>query len=235
MKSSLFVHNDPKSPVSEVFRTLRTNIQFASFDKKIQTIVFTSAGPNEGKSTVIANLAVTLCHTGSKVLLVEGDLRNPTVHKIFALPNTSGITNALISNKSYKEYIQKCEIGNLDILTSGPKPPNPSELLGSAKIKTMLDEFKKDYDYILIDAPPIVLVTDAALLGSICDGTILVIGSGEAPIEGVVKAKDLLLNVKANLIGTILNKCKHSNAGNYYYKYSYYYGNEHKKPKFKIF
>lgn len=234
MNSKIFVYNDPKSPISEVFRTLRTNIKFASFDKNIKTIVFTSAGPNEGKSTVIANLAVTLCHTGSRVLLLEGDLRNPTVHKMFSLHNDHGLTNILIGTGDYKDYIKNSEIERLDIITSGPKPPNPAELLGSNRMKSLLDEFKNDYDYVLIDAPPVVVVTDGALLASICDGTILVIGCGEVIVEGAVKARDLLVNVKANIIGTVLNKCKDTKIGSYYYKYSYYYGNDYDEKKRRI-
>jgi len=235
MNSKLFVYNNPKSPISEVFRTLRTNLKFASFDKSIKTIVFTSAGPDEGKSTVVANLAVTLCNTGSKVLLVEGDLRNPTVHKMFSLENEKGLTNILVGDGGYKECLQPSRFERLDIITSGPKPPNPAELLGSNRMKSILDELKNDYDYVLIDAPPVVIVTDAALLASICDGVILIIGSGEAVIEAAVKARDLLVNVKANIIGTVLNKCKNTKMGGYYYKYSYYYDSDYKKKKSNFF
>jgi capsular exopolysaccharide synthesis family protein len=228
--SRLTAYKDPKSPIAEIYRTLRTNIKFASFEKDIKTIVFTSAGPNEGKSTVISNLAVTLCQTGSRVLLVEGDLRNPTAHKMIGLPNSFGLTNILVNNGSYKDFVQHSMLEGLDVITSGPKPPNPSEILGSGRMKNLLGEFKKDYDYVLIDAPPVVIVTDAALLASVCDGVILVVGSGEAIIEGAVKAKELLVNVKANLIGTVLNKCKESRIGNYYYSH-YYYGEKSQKKK----
>lgn len=229
MNPKLFVQADPKSPVSEIFRALRTNITFASFDREIKTILLTSAGPNEGKSTVSANLAITLSRAGSRVLLMEGDLRNPTVHRIMGIQSSSGLTNMLLGKEDYRQFVNHSEIKNLDIITSGPKPPNPAELLGSARMKSLLDELKKDYDYILIDAPPVVVVTDAALLASICDGSILVISSGEAVIDGAVKARDLLLNVKANIIGTILNKCKDTKLNNYYYKY--YYGESHKTKK----
>lgn len=227
--SSIFVNRDPKSPISEIFRSLRTNIKFTSVEKDIKTIVFTSAGPNEGKSTVVANLAVTLCRAGSRVLVLEGDLRNPTVHKKFGLLNFHGLTSALINNKSYAEYLQNSMLKDLDILTCGLKPPNPAEILGSNKMKVFLDAVKKDYDYILIDTPPAVVVTDAALLASICDGVILIVGSGEAIIEGAVKAKDLLLNGKANIIGVVLNKCKNTRLGQYYYHY--YYDKNHKQGK----
>lgn len=221
---------DPKSPISEIYRTLRTNIKFASFEKNIKTIVFTSAGPDEGKSTVVANLAVTLSRSGSKVIVVEGDLRNPTVHRKFGLHNAYGVTNILVNKDDYKEFLQKSAIDGLDILTCGPKPPNPAEILGSERMRNFLNNLKNDYDYVLVDAPPVVVVTDAALLASMCDGTILVIGSGEAIIEGAVKAAELLKNAKANIIGTVLNKCKNTKIGNYYYK-SYYYGDENKEEK----
>lgn len=227
--SKLITFKNPKSPISEIYRTLRTNIKFASFDKNIKTIVFTSAGPNEGKSTIIANLAVTLCQTGSKVLLLEGDLRNPTVHRMLDVPNGFGLTNILVNNGSYKDFRQHTVLEGLNVITSGPKPPNPAELLGSDRMKSFLNEVKEDYDYILVDSPPVVVVTDAALLSSICDGVILVLGSGEVIIEGAIKAKDLLVNVKANIIGTVLNKCKDVNHGNYYYYYRDYYGNHESK------
>jgi len=235
MKSKIFVQEDPKSPVSEIFRTLRTNIKFTSFDKNVQSIVVTSSGPNEGKSTIISNLAVTLSQTGNKVLLIDGDLRNPTIHKMFSIPNEYGLTNILIDEKNYKNYIQDIGIDNLHVITSGPKPPNPAELLGSMKMKNILNGFKEDYNYILIDAPPVVVVTDGALLASVCDGTILVISSGETLIDGVIKAKELLENVKANIIGTVLNKCKDKKHGGYYYNYSYYYGHNGKSKKKKFF
>ncbi|KPU45156.1 tyrosine-protein kinase YwqD [Oxobacter pfennigii] len=223
MDSRLFAYNDPKSPISEIFRTLRTNIKFTSFDKNVKTIVFTSTGPNEGKSTIISNLAVTLSQAGNKVLLMEGDLRNPTVHKMFSLPNDYGITNMLIGGSDHENFIHKTDIEKLDVLPCGPKPPNPAELLGSNKMKSILDGLKEYYDYILIDAPPVIVVTDGALLASISDGTILVIASGEATIESVLKARDLLVNVKADIIGTVLNKYKSTSPGNYYYRYGYYY------------
>lgn len=225
----IITSRDPKSPISEVYRTLRTNIKFASLDRDIKTILFTSTGPGEGKSTTVANLAVTLQESGSKVILVEGDLRNPTVHRMFGLKNVYGLTNILVDKGSYKDFIQPSMIEDLDILTCGPKPPNPSEILGSSRMKKVLEELRNDYDYVLVDAPPIVVVTDAALLASMCDGTILVIASGEAIIEGAIKAKELLVNVKANIIGTVLNKCKDSHVNHYYS--SYYYGKKNKKMR----
>lgn len=220
---------DPKSPISEIYRTLRTNIKFASFERDVKTIVLTSAGPDEGKSTVTANLAVTLQESGSRVLLLEGDLRNPTVHRIFGVKSTYGLTNILVDGGDYKDFIQHSMLEGLDILASGPKPPNPSKILGSSRMKTILDEVRNDYDYVLIDAPPVVVVTDAALIASVCDGTILVVGSGEAIIDGAVKAKELLINVKANIMGVVLNKCRDAHVNHYYY--NYYYEDKHAKKR----
>jgi capsular exopolysaccharide family len=224
-------YNDPKSPLSEIYRTLRTNIKFLSVDRELTTILFTSTGPNEGKSTVVSNLAVTLCKAGSKVLVLEGDLRNPTVHKMFGLHNGYGVTNVLMRGTMYAEFIQHTVIENLDIISSGPKPPNPSELLGSSRMKALLEQLKKDYDYVLIDAPPVVVVTDAALLASECDGAILVVSSGETIIDGAVRAKELLTNVNAKIIGVVLNKCKDIKSSNYYYYHYYDDGDNIKKRK----
>jgi capsular exopolysaccharide synthesis family protein len=165
------------------------------------------------------------------VLILEGDLRNPTVHKIFGLHNGFGLTNVLIRGNMYAEFIQHTVQEDLDVISSGPKPPNPAELLGSNRMKALLEQLKKNYDYVLIDAPPVVVVTDAALLASQCDGAILVVSSGETITEGAVRAKELLTNVNANIIGVVLNKCKNINSSNYYYYHYYYDGDNIRKKK----
>lgn len=217
---------DPRSPISEVYRTLRTSIKFASFAKEIKAIAITSAGLNEGKSTIVCNLGITMAQSGNKVLILEGDLRNPTIHKKFSLVNNSGVSNILIDNAPYKLHTVSTEIEGLDVITCGPKPPNPAELLGSERMKNLILDLKRDYDYILVDTPPVVVVTDAALISCICDGTILVIGSGEALIDAAVKAKELLQSANANIIGAVLNKVKTSGPGTYYNYYGYYYNDE---------
>lgn len=221
----------PKSPVSEVYRTLRTSIKFASFEKDIKTIVITSPGPDEGKSTISANLGITMAQAGSKVLILECDLRNPTVHKIFVLSNIAGVTNILVESMPYSNYVNDIGVPNLGVITCGPKPPNPAEILGSSRMKNLLQELRNDYDYVLIDTPPVLAVTDAAILSAICDGTVLVLGSGEAVIDGAVKAKEILESVKANIIGVVLNKVKAESSGGYYRYYHYYYDDEPKKAK----
>lgn len=221
---SLVTYREPKSPISEAYRMLRTNIQFANFDKALKTIVITSSGPGEGKSTSISNLAITMVGMGHKVLLVDADLRKPMIHKVFNLDNDCGLTNVLMGNR-LEEKVKGITGLNLDILTCGPIPPNPSELLGSQKMKEFLNECKKDYDVVLIDAPPIGIVTDGAILASICDGTIFTVGSGQAQIEQAKKAKEMLDKVGSKTIGVVLNKLKVTKR-NYNTYYNYYYAEE---------
>jgi len=223
-KYKLVVHTDPKSPVSEAYRTLRTNIQFLSLDNPIKTIIVTSAGPGEGKTTTVINLAIAMAQSGSKVLLIDGDLRKPALHRIFSIPNEPGLTYVLVSGLSYKEGISSTYIEGLEILPVGIIPPNPSELLASDKMKQLLKEVGKDYDFVLMDSSPAAVVTDACILSTMVDGTILVCASGQAPIDGAKRAKELLENVNANIIGVVLNKIPTNRKGysQYYYYYQYY-------------
>lgn len=216
----LITNENPKSPSAEAYRTLRTNIQFSNIDKEIKTIVVTSSGPGEGKSTVTANYAVTLAKNDKKVLLIDADLRKPRAHTFFNLPNINGLTNVVAESTDYKKLVQATKIEGLDLLTSGPIPPNPSELLGSKKMKAFLDTLKEDYDMIIIDSPPVGLVTDAAILSTVVDGTILVCAVGQAIKEAAANAKQLLDKVNANILGVVLNKIPLNEGG--YYKYHYY-------------
>ena len=174
---NLLAFKDPKSPVAEAYRTIRTNLQFSGVDKEIKVVEVTSAVPNEGKSTVIGSLGVVLAQARKKVLLLDCDFRNPTQHKLFGLHN-KGLTNFMANGDDYSPFIQHVEQENLDILLSGPVAPNPSEMLMSNKIQDMLDKVRTEYDYILIDTPPIMPVTDAAVLGAKVDGVMIVIASG---------------------------------------------------------
>jgi capsular exopolysaccharide synthesis family protein len=221
----------PKSPVTEAYRTLRTNIQFSSFDNKIQTIVVTSSGPGEGKTTTVSNFAVTLAQSGYKTILIDCDQRKPKVHKMFNISNQTGISNILIGETSMEEAIQKTEIENLSILPSGTRPPNPAELLASTKMQKFINLLKEKYDYIILDAPPIIMVTDAQILSRYADGCLLVVASGEADRHMAAKAKELLQKVDAKILGVVLNKLDTSNKGYYGYYYHYYYGNENVKQK----
>ena len=212
---------NPKSPSAEAYRILRTNIQFTNIDKTIKSIVITSPGPGEGKSTIIVNLAVAMAHNNKRVLLIDTDLRKPNIHTFFGLDNSKGVTNVLSEDIEYAKVIQHTDIGKLYILASGPIPPNPSELLGSHKIKSLLNDVKEEYDMVLFDSPPVCLVTDAAVLSTIVDGVILVCASGQTTIENAKNAKALLNKVNANILGVVLNKVAMKNG--YYNKICEYY------------
>ena len=221
----LIVHEQPKSPSSEAYRTLRTNLQFAKVDGELKTIMYTSAGPAEGKSITIANTAVAIAQSGKKVILLDCDLRKPVLHKIFNRKN-HGITNILVENLNIVDYIQDTDIENLRLVTSGPIPPNPSELLGSQKMADMLAFLRGQADMILIDAPPVIAVTDASVLASQVDGCTLVLGSGTVRPEMAQRAKELLTAANGKILGVILNRAEIDDEHAYYY---YYYGSDNKK------
>lgn len=218
--AKLITVSNPKSPISEGYRTLRTNIQYTSIDRSLKTLMVTSTGPFEGKSTTIANLAVVLAQTEKKVLLVDADMRKPTVHHFFLLPNRAGLTSVLAGTESLSTVINKTSISNLHILTSGPIPPNPAELLGSKKMEGLVKELSNNYDYVLFDAPPVIAVTDAQILSQYIDGVLLVVNSGKTHREMAIKAKTMLENVKANVIGVVLNNIMAKVENTYYYNYN---------------
>lgn len=223
----LIVHEDPKSPISEAYRTLRTNLQFAKINSELRTIMFTSSGPAEGKSTTIANVAVALAQSGRSIILVDCDLRKPVQHRIFGKRN-KGITNILVDDSPAETFLQETEIDNLRILPSGPIPPNPSELLSSSKMVELFTELKELADIVLIDAPPTIAVTDAAVMATKVDGIVLVIDSTSVRPEMAQKAKDLLIKANGHILGVILNRVEIEEEHAYYY---YYYGNESKSKK----
>lgn len=220
---------NPKSPVAEAYRTLRTNIQFSSFDNKVQSIVITSSGPGEGKSTTASNLAVVMAESGNSTILIDCDQRRPIQHKVFGVSNQVGISDLLIGNIKFEEAVKYTGIENLSLLTSGTRPPNPAELLASSKMKNFVKALKERYEYIIIDAPPIIPVTDAQLIASHVDGTVLVVASGQAEREAAVKSKELLEKVNAKILGVVLNKLEVKEKG----YYSYYYGESEEKVKKK--
>ena len=218
----LFTLKNPKSIISEAFRTLRTNIQFTNIDKNIKTIVVTSSNQGEGKTTVSSNLAASMAQTDKKILLIDCDMRKPRIHKVFGITNLDGLTNILMGEKKLAdvEYKGDQDIKSLTVVTSGPIPPNPAELLGSRRMKEFLEDVRDQFDMIILDSPPINLVTDSAILSTIADGTILVLEVGQTDIEAAKSGKELLDKVHANLIGVVLNKIPVN--GRSYYKYSYY-------------
>ncbi|CAH1211491.1 Putative tyrosine-protein kinase YveL [Paenibacillus allorhizoplanae] len=220
-KRPIITHQNPKSPISEAYRALRTNIQFSSIDEELRVIMVTSAGPGEGKSTTLINLAVAYAQTDKKVLIIDGDLRKPTMHHTLRVSNRWGLTNLLTNQLTIQEVLQDTFIPNLQIITSGPIPPNPSEILASKKMISTIEELKQRFDVILIDAPPAIAVTDSQIIASRTDGVILVVNSDRTKREAVLKAKQNLDNVRARILGVVLNNVDRKNKDAYYY---YYYG-----------
>lgn len=221
-KRPIIADINPKSPISEAYRTLRTNIDFSSVDEVLKVIMLTSANPGEGKSTTATNLAVTYAQADRKVLLIDSDLRKPTMHHTFSVTNRWGLTNILTGQAQPSELILKSDIPNLDLLTSGPIPPNPSEILASKRMSSLLKELRDNYDMVIIDSPPALVVTDAQIIATKCDGVILVVSAGTTKRAAVAKMKSSLEHVKARIIGSVLNNMDRKNgSGTYYY---YYYG-----------
>lgn len=220
----LIVHEQPKSPIAEAYRTLRTNIQYARVDGELKVLLVSSAGPSEGKSTVAANSAVALAQAGHRVILVDCDLRKPVQHHIFQL-NKKGLTNCLVGESSAVELLQDTESPNLRVLTSGPIPPNPAELLGSSRMDTLLAALKGAADYLVLDSPPVIAVTDACVLARKADGVLLVLDADQVRPEMAQKAKELLVNAQGTIIGVILNRAEIESEHSYYY---YYYGHGEK-------
>lgn len=214
------VEKKPKSIAAEAYRTLRTNIQYSSFDKEYRTIVVTSSEPGEGKTVTSGNLALVLAQGENKVLLIDCDMRKPSIHKNFRISNESGLAELLLHKKTMEDVAWKYN-DNLTLIPAGKIPPNPSEMLGSKAMGTFLDEMKKHFDYIIIDTPPLGAVTDAQILSTKVDGTILVVKAGSTKKDVVMNSVNLVKKVNGNLIGTVLNGV--DNTKNKYY---YYYGNE---------
>ncbi|MEH7440217.1 CpsD/CapB family tyrosine-protein kinase [Neobacillus drentensis] len=208
---------DPKSPISEQYRTIRTNIQYSSVDQEVKTLLVTSSGPGEGKSTTVANLAVVFAQQGKKVLLVDADLRKPTVHYTFNQTNRFGLTSVLTKQVSLENAVVDTEEKNLFVLTSGPVPPNPAELLSSHAMEQLLKDAQQVFDLILFDTPPILVVTDAQILANKCKGTLLVVSSEVTEKERAVKAKELLEAAQGKLLGVVLNNKKVQDTNSYYY------------------
>lgn len=212
------VEKKPKSIVSEAYRTLRTNIQYSSFDKTIKSIVVTSAEAAEGKSTVSGNLALSFAQNEKRVIIVDCDLRKPSVHKNFKLSNLSGLSEVLIGKEDLDNVIQSRN-ENLDILTSGKIPPNPSEMLSSTAMTNLIQKLGEKYDMVILDSAPLQAVTDAQILSTKVDGTILVVRAQRTSRESVIDAKNLLTKVGANILGTVLHAVENTRG-----KYYYYYG-----------
>ena len=219
MRKEVIAHKDPKSPISEVFRTLRTNIQFMNANKKMKTILVTSTFPGEGKSWVASNLAVTFAQAGKKVVLIDADMRKGRQYAIFGISPTPGLSN-LLSGIEEKEnnitntmadYIQETEVENLYVLSAGNIPPNPSELLVSTQMINLLEELKKVCDIIIIDGTPCELVTDSIILSRIVDSTVIVTAYKITKREALERVIKNIQNVGGNLAGVVLNRIPVSN------------------------
>ena len=230
MRKELIAHRDPKSPVSEVFRTLRTNIQFMNTNNKLKTLLVTSTLPNEGKSWVTANLAVTFAQAGKKVVIIDADMRKGRQYTIFEVSPRPGLSNYLSgfdintgeeTSEDLANYIQETEIPNLYIIPAGNIPPNPSELLISTKMISLLDRLNEICDLVIIDGTPCELVTDAIILSRIVDSTVIVTAHKQTKKDDLQKIVTNIQNVGGKIAGVVLNKIPVSAKK---YEQSYYYG-----------
>jgi capsular exopolysaccharide synthesis family protein len=219
------VMNNPKSPAAEAFKALRTRVEYSKLgENPIQTILLTSSVPSEGKTTISVNLAGSLAQTDKKVLLLDCDLRKPRVHSLMEIERFPGLSDYLFSNATLDEITRESGLKNLDVITSGTIPPNPSELLGSKQMKIFFEKLKGIYDYIIIDSPPFISVTDAEILFRIADGTILVLRAGKTPADAFYRTCEKLMSIdQHNFLGVVFNNFSYKSAYGYYYNYYYYY------------
>ncbi|MDO9391117.1 MAG: polysaccharide biosynthesis tyrosine autokinase [bacterium] len=234
ISATLVTKYTPRSHVSEAYRSLRTNIQFSRIDDPLKTVVISSAAPSEGKSTSAANIAITTALSGIRTLLVDADLRRPVVHSLFGLEREPGLSNLLAERLALEKVVKPSGVENLSILTCGAIPPNPSELLGSQRMRDLIKLLSQQFDLVLFDSPPVITVTDTAVLSPQVDGLVLVVKSHATDKRALLRAKTILTNLKANILGVVLNKIELSGlAGSYdyYYHYNYYYADDGAKKK----
>ncbi|TDM03843.1 CpsD/CapB family tyrosine-protein kinase [Macrococcus carouselicus] len=217
---NLIVKTHPKSPVSEQYRTIRTNIIYSAIDHPVQKVIFTSAAPGAGKSTTAANVALAFAQTGKRTILIDADLRRPTIHYSFETTNNTGLSTLIVSDLSLNEIVKKTSDENLDLIMAGPIPPNPAELLQSKKMQNLLILLAEHYDHIIIDTPPVLSVTDTSILSRFVDGVVLVTNVQANNRDELKKAKESLTNSKANIIGIVLNNKKINTNESYYYYYN---------------
>ena len=210
------MEKNSKSISAEAYKTLRTNIQYSSFDKEIKTILVTSTIPGEGKSTIAGNLALSFAQQDKKVLVIDCDLRKPALHKMFKLSNFKGLSDVIVGNSDLEKAMYNYR-DNFDILTSGKIPPNPSEILASNAMTMLLEKLKTMYDIIIIDSAPLQAVTDAQIISNKVDGTLLVIRAGLTKREAILQAKELLNQVNAKILGVVLNGAENNSEKHYYY------------------
>jgi len=223
----LITYINPRSPISEAYRTLRTNITYSSADKPIKSVAITSSGPGEGKSTTVANLAIAFAQLRKKTLLIDTDLRKPILHNVFQIKRNPGLTEYLVGDiDDFNSLVQETRIENLYLVPCGQIPPNPSELLGSNRMAELVAQLEQEWDIVIFDTPPLGVVTDAAMISAEIDAVVLVVRAGETTRAAVDRALDALSHVKAHLAGAVLNEAHPEKLGGkygYYYSYYYYY------------
>ncbi len=212
----LITLTDPRSPVSEAYRTLRTNLSFFSLDNPIRSLVVTSPAADEGKNRLVANLAVTMAQSGRRTVLVDCDLRRPSLHSFFDLESEPGLTNRILGEVD-ELPLQQTNVENLFLLASGPRPPNPADMLGTKKIDEIIDTLVEQFDIVLFDTPPVIAVTDAAVLGVKVDGALLVINAGKTRRDQAERAKELLEKARVRIIGAALTNAPRDNGAAGYY------------------
>jgi len=227
----LVAFNYPRSTASELYRNIRTSILFSSAESVPQVILITGVGPQEGKTITTANLAVTMAQADSKIVILDCDMRRANVHKVFGTANDHGLSNFLVGNSNMREAIVHTRISNLDVIPCGPIPPNPSELLGSTRMTTLLNSLRKHYAHILIDSPPSIAVTDAVVLSKSVDGVILVIRAGYTAKEIIKSGIAQFGAVGTHILGAVLNGADMSRDRYHYQYYYYYYGKDGDRRK----
>lgn len=231
---NLIANLQPRDPISEAYRVLRTNLSFSAVDEGLRSLLVTSSSPGEGKSTTISNLAVVIAQMGKKVILVDSDLRRPVLHRIFELSNSQGLTTAILNpTLPLSDHLQATAVPGLRVMTSGPTPPNPAEMLESNRMSHIIDALQNEADMVLFDTPPVLTVTDASILASQLDGCLLVVDTGRTRRNVFIQAADRLRQANSHLFGVVLNRLQLERRGYYYYHYYdyHYYSSQAEQPR----
>jgi len=217
----------PRMPVSEAFRSLRTNLQFSGIDTPLKTVLVTSASPSDGKSSIVANLATVIAQSEKNVVVMDADMRRPTLHKLFKLSNRIGLSDYFIRTpEKMTGVVKKTRVNGLNIITSGSLPPNPSELLSSSKMQDVLSLLEKHFDMVLLDSPPLLAVTDALILAKSVNGVLLVVDPKKTKRGAIRQAIEQLQRLDTRLLGVVLNNIKVKRSS-YYYNRDYYYSKQY--------